>query len=62
MKQSESALIAEKLDVVIALLQQIVAMQMAEKGMSRSSIAKKLHLAKATVVDMLKGTKGGRET
>lgn len=47
----------EQLDKVIALLNQSVAIQLYEKGCSMEQIGKHLHIAKATVVQMLKGVK-----
>ncbi len=53
----ENAAVEQKLDVVIGLLQHLVALEMARDGTSKQAIAKHLHLAKATVVSMLKGVK-----
>lgn len=50
-----------KLDVMIDLLRQLIALEMSRDGASREIIAKRLHVAKATVVDMLKGVKGNGE-
>jgi hypothetical protein len=47
----------QKLDVVIVLLQHLVALEMAREGTPKQTIAKHLRLAKATVVSMLKGVK-----
>lgn len=49
--------IEEKLDVVIELLQHILALELFESGVTQEVIGKRLHVAKATVVEMLKGVK-----
>jgi hypothetical protein len=54
---SENAVLEGKLDTVIELLQRLLALEMASKGTSKQTIAKHLHLAKATVVSMLQGVK-----
>lgn len=54
---SDNAGLEKKLDAVIGLLQQLVAIEMAREGTPKQTIAKHLHLAKATVVSMLKGVK-----
>lgn len=47
----------EKLDTVISLLRHLVALQLAERGVTQRAIAKHLHASKSTVVEMLKGIK-----
>ena len=49
--------IEEKLDIVIDLLRNLLALELAKRGVSRSDIGKRLHVAKATAVKMLQGVK-----
>lgn len=51
-KEQDNA-IEEKLDTMIELLQQLVALELLRRGGTRQAIAKNLKLAKATVVKML---------
>lgn len=46
-----------RLDKVIELLQQLVALEMSRRGATQETIGKGLHVAKATVVKMLSGVK-----
>ncbi len=46
-----------KLDKIINLLQLLVATELYRDGVAKSEIGKQLHLAKASVVAMLKGIK-----
>ena len=50
-------LVQKKLDAIIDLLRQLVALEFSKRGVSRDVIGKRLHVAKATVVEMLKGLK-----
>ena len=50
-------LIQKKLDTIIDLLRLIAALEFSKRGVSRDVIGKRLHVAKATVVEMLKGVK-----
>jgi predicted transcriptional regulator len=50
-------LVQKKLDTIIDLLRQLVALEFSKRGVSRDIIGKRLHIAKATVVEMLKGLK-----
>jgi Mn-dependent DtxR family transcriptional regulator len=50
-------LIDKKLDTIIDLLRHLVALQLSKAGVSRDVIGKRLHVAKSTVVEMLKGIK-----
>jgi predicted transcriptional regulator len=50
-------LIQKKLDTIIELLRQLVALELSRRGASREVIGKRLHVATATVVNMLKGVK-----
>lgn len=54
---NENALLEEKMDTVIGLLQQLLALELAREGTSKQAIAKHLRLAKATVVSMMMGVK-----
>ena len=56
-RDGDNAALEQKLDVVIGLLQQLVALEMAREGTPKQAIAKQLRVAKATVVSMLKGVK-----
>jgi predicted transcriptional regulator len=49
--------IGEKLDEVIALLQRLVALELSRRGVSQEAIGKNIHVAKATVNQMLAGIK-----
>jgi predicted transcriptional regulator len=53
-KQTEDS-IEKKLDLVIELLRQSVAIELYKGGASKDVIGKHLHIAKASVVKMLKG-------
>ena len=50
-------MIERKLDVVVGLMQNLLALELAKEGVPKSEIGKRLHLAKASVVKMLKGVK-----
>ena len=50
-------LIQKKLDTIIDLLRHLVALEFSKRGVSRDIIGKRLHIAKSTVVEMLKGIK-----
>jgi Mn-dependent DtxR family transcriptional regulator len=47
----------KKLDTIIDLLRLLVASEFSKQGVPRHAIAKRLHVAKGTVVEMLKGTR-----
>ncbi len=49
--------IEKKFDVVIELLQQMVAMELLKNGATHEQIGKQIHVAKATVGKMLQGVK-----
>ncbi len=49
--------IEKKLEDVIVLLQHLVAIELSRSGATQEAIGKQLHVAKATVVEMLKGVK-----
>jgi hypothetical protein len=48
----------QKLDNIIELLKYMIVLQLAEKKVPHQTIGKHVHLAKATVGQMLKGVKG----
>jgi predicted transcriptional regulator len=50
-------LLQKKLDTIIDLLRQLVALEFSQRGASKEVIGKRLHIAKSTVVGMLKGIK-----
>ena len=50
-------LIQKKLDTIIYLLRHLVALEFSKRGVSRDIIGKRLHVAKSTVIEMLKGVK-----
>jgi hypothetical protein len=45
----------EKLDTVIELLQNLLALELTKSGVPKVEIAKRIHVATATVVEMLQG-------
>lgn len=47
--------IEKKLDTLIAIAQQQLALDLYRSGMSKEEIGKQLHIAKSKVVSMLKG-------
>lgn len=57
MTKDTNQTIEKKLDVVIELLQHLVAVELTKSGVTQEVIGKRLHVAKATVVEMLKGIK-----
>jgi len=50
-------LLQKELDTIIDLLRQLVALEFSRRGASKEVIGKRLHVAKSTVVEMLKGIK-----
>jgi hypothetical protein len=50
-------LVQKKLDTIIDLLRHLVALEFSNRGVPRDIIGKQLHIAKSTVVEMLKGIK-----
>lgn len=58
MKRNEKdQVIHEKLDTIIELLRNLLALELTHCGVTRGTIAKRLHVAKATAVKMLHGVK-----
>jgi predicted transcriptional regulator len=51
----KNELLHKKLDAILDLLRQLVALELARRGTPQAVIGKKLHVAKSTVVQMLKG-------
>jgi DNA-binding transcriptional regulator LsrR (DeoR family) len=50
-------ILGEKLDTVIELLQNLLAVELFKSGATQEAIGKRLHVAKAKVGEMLKGVK-----
>ncbi len=46
-----------KLDALIELMQQLLALELSRSGVSQVEIGKRVHVATATVGEMLKGVK-----
>lgn len=57
MPKDTDQVIEKKLDVVIELLQRLLALELSKSGVTQEVIGKQLHVAKATVVEMLKGVR-----
>lgn len=57
MTENNNQLIETKLDVVIEILQNLLAPELSKNGATQEVIGKRLHVAKASVVEMLKGIK-----
>jgi hypothetical protein len=55
----ENEIIAKKLDTMIELQQNLLALELAKAGVPMAEIAKRLHVATAKVVIMLRGFKRG---
>ena len=49
--------IERKLDTVIELLQHLLALELSDRGVPKEHIGRRLHVAKAKVVEMLKEIK-----
>ena len=56
----QNEIVGKKLDSLIELTQNLLALELAKNGVPVAEIAKRLHVATATVVKMLRGVK--RET
>ena len=54
MVKDRDELVIERLDKIVSLLQHLVVLQLAEKGLSHQAIGKHIHVAKASVGKMLK--------
>ena len=57
MAKDDKQTIEKKLDTVIKLLQHLLALELAKSNVTQEVIGKHIHVAKATVVEMLKGVK-----
>ena len=58
----DNAALEQKLDAVIGLMRQLVALEMARGGTTQQVIAKHLRVSKTNVVAMLKGVRlGGQQ-
>lgn len=57
MANDKNQIIEKKLDTVIDLLQHLLALELSKNGVTQEAIGKHVHVAKATVVKMLKGVK-----
>ena len=53
----KNEIIEQKLDMVIELLRHLLAIELTKSGVPQEAIGKHLHVAKATVVNMLKNIK-----
>jgi predicted transcriptional regulator len=51
-----TAVLEERLEQVIELLQYLVALELSRRGTTHQAIGKRIHVAKATVGKMLSGT------
>lgn len=58
MTDERARAIEEKLDRVVELLQQLVALELSSRGANHAEIGKRIRVAKATVGMMLGGVKG----
>jgi hypothetical protein len=54
---AKEELVQKKLDTIIELLRQLAALELSRRGVPRDVIGKRLHIATATVVELLKGVK-----
>ena len=57
MKEPSEHSFEEKLDRVVELLQQLVALELSRRGATQQAIGKNIRVAKASVVKMLAGIK-----
>ena len=57
--KAENAALEQKLDVIIGLMQHLVALEMARGGTTQQTIASHLHVSKTNVVAMLKDVRLG---
>jgi|GEM_PF-2348099 len=55
MKEGNQNLLAVKLDTLIGLSRNMLALELWRSGASKEQIGKRLHVAKSTVVEMLQG-------
>ena len=57
MPRNENLTAEQKLNTIIGLLRHLLALELARSGLTQEAIGKRLHVAKATVVKMLRGVK-----
>jgi len=57
MSKIGNKVIEEKLNILIDMMHLFLALEFFKNGLSKQTIAKRLHLAKATVVNILEGVK-----
>ena len=57
MVNDNNQIIEKKLETLIELLQNFLAIELWKNGVTQEAIGKRLRVAKATVVEMLKGIK-----
>jgi hypothetical protein len=57
MKKNTVSKADNKLDTVIVLLQNLLALELYKNGVTMEDIGKKIHIAKAGIVEILKGVK-----
>lgn len=57
MAKENNQTIEKKLDTLIELMRQLLALELSRSGVPQKEIGKRLHVATATVVVMLKGVK-----
>lgn len=57
MRNNNPQAIETKLDAIIDLLKHLLALELSKAGSNQTDIGKHLHVAKARVVEMLKGLK-----
>jgi predicted transcriptional regulator len=57
MAKTRNNSVEQKLDEAVGLLQHLLAIELAREGVPKQAIAKHIHVATATVVEMLKGVK-----
>ena len=57
MANNPNQTVEKKLDAVIELLQNLLALELSKSGVTQDVIGKRLHVSKSTVVEMLKGVK-----
>lgn len=59
MDKDSCARLESKLDTIIGLLQHMLALQLAGRGVRQTEIGKHIHVATATVGKMLRGIRNG---
>jgi Mn-dependent DtxR family transcriptional regulator len=55
MRATNEDLVAAKLDTLIGLSRNMLALELWKSGATQEEIAKRLHVSKSTVVEMLRG-------